>query len=323
VVTLCHLPLSKERTMREVVMGKKTGKKRYDKYFIEIFFKKPWCPLFGWIFWNDEPLAPSSQTKRCFNIIQEARRLWQTEDSDGIDRSDGWRGPHSWPEPEEIPDYPKDFILAAREIGRCWMSIYQYCVIETDEYYKKENGDYLPRHTLDTVWDKAIVAKSICHTNYFDKDGTLKPIHKFEDIPGFKILAIFAIKEAHWALRLIIQEGETEDNPKVMKSVQIAGLLLARAKEENLRPRAEALQKGTKKQIRSRKLKAQEKRILWSKIATDLGKKFPKITLPLLTDRVCEKLKEKLVDDFDLKKSRQSVYRYILEIFPERKQKKS
>src|SRR3989304_1164281 len=118
-------------------MGKKTGKKRYDKFFIEEFFKKPWCPLFGWIFWNDESLPPSSQIERCFNIIQEARRLWQTEDSDGFDRSDGWHGPNSWPEPEEIPDYPKDLILAAREIGRCWMSIYQYSVIQPDEYYKK------------------------------------------------------------------------------------------------------------------------------------------------------------------------------------------
>lgn len=296
-------------------MGKKTGKKRYDKFFIEVFFKKPWCPLFGHIFWNDEPLPPSSQIERCFSIIQDARRLWKTEDTKGFDCShQGWYGEHSWPEPEEIPDYPKDLILAAREISRCWMSIYQYSVLHShqpDAYYKKENGDSEPRHTLDTVWDKAIdVAKSICHSNYFDKDGTLKPINKFEDIPGFAILAILAIKEAHWALRLIVEVGESEDNPEVIKLVQVAGSLLARAKEENLRPDAERNARQRKyaaqQSVKKRKRNAEDNKTLWLKTAKDLKKQFPGISSTSnITQKVCDKLNIP-------QKSRQSVYKFLL-----------
>ncbi len=205
---------------------KKKGERKYNRFFIEEFFKKPWCPLFGHIFWNDEPLPPRSQIERCFKIIQDARRLWETEDANGFDRSNGWHGWHSWPEPEEIPDYPKDLILAAREIARCWMSIYKYSVIfphQPGAYYKKENGDSEPIHTLDTVGDKAIyIAKSICHRNYLDKDGTVKTINKFKDIPDYALLkkSIEGWDNLEIILPDIIKPRQKKSNSEIARYLQ-------------------------------------------------------------------------------------------------------
>ena len=85
---------------------------------------KKWCPLFGET--ESGPWPECHATHICLEIIREARTFWEISDwadrteieTDGLDkwgRSGGQRRT-SWPEPEEVPRYPKYALLEARKI---------------------------------------------------------------------------------------------------------------------------------------------------------------------------------------------------------------
>ncbi|MCG2722397.1 MAG: hypothetical protein L6290_10335, partial [Thermodesulfovibrionales bacterium] len=187
-------------------------------------FKEPWCPLFGEIPHPFE-YEPASQIRRCIEIILRSREIWDID-------NDSWmlfKKEHSfpsWPEPEEI-DYPQDLILAAREISRLSPEIYRDAVLsfpmDTGEpvYYKKEDGTSDTCNSLDTVPEYAI--KAVKHLALGKARDTI------EKLPEFAILAILTIDEAWLAFRFIEEDGEPEESPSVIKSVQNASGLLNHA----------------------------------------------------------------------------------------------
>lgn len=188
----------------------------YESY--RELFENPWCPLFGELIYPNENTPPSSQIGRCIKIIIESRKLWEVSPFE----LDLYRlNENSWPEPEDIPDYPKALIEAAREIQDQSSNIVQHATGWL--YPDSHEFPYLPTdrkyyQTLDSSTETTIeYARQFCK--------------KIEDIPDFKILAVLAIDEAYFTLDLMIRDGKSEDYPLVRECEQDAENLLAKAKE--------------------------------------------------------------------------------------------
>lgn len=220
-------------------------------------FDEEWHPLYG----NLPPYAvvPKSQAARCVNIIQDARKIWhedlknwtdalndiiaaheaQREQYAGAEAGPQWK--EKWHDAKEVAD------KLARAIFCECVHIYQHSVLEDAPrcYYKKEDGSADTKHSLDTVWKKAV---RFIQTNLyrwgFCREG-------LDRIPDYAFLAIIAIHEAQSVLQSIYEYQESEEDVSLVENVQIAASMLLQAERlrteastvpiANLRPLAEAM----------------------------------------------------------------------------------
>ncbi len=186
-------------------------------------FKKPWCPLFGWLGGEFDEIRyadPYSPAARCINIIEEGRKIWDILPCFLTDTS--------WPLEDDMPEYPTGIspfanveetaefkkysfwkTKQAREIARTRIQVYQYLL---------EPGEPIP--TPDKEWEKVLDIV---------RNWSMKDIS--EKITDSEILAVLAIEDAWFSLCCILEYGESEDSPEVLKTVHIASGLLAKAQE--------------------------------------------------------------------------------------------
>ncbi len=184
-------------------------------------FTNSWCPLLGDLSdFNEIRYAiPNSQVTRCVKIIEKSRELWG-----GNPRYMTFT---NWPEekdmpppfglspfvnhpPVPIPQYPFWKVEDARTIVRTSIQVHQYIL---------EPGG-APSPTPDIVWERAL---DIVRT------WSMKRVN--EKTTDSEILAALAIAEAWCALDSILHYGEKEEAPEVLKTIQIASGLLAKAQE--------------------------------------------------------------------------------------------
>lgn len=235
--------------------------KRKEKGLYKDLFKEPWCPLFGSLPLIEEP--PSTIKSRCIDIILNARLLWKVYELVNDLEYEGmpelsnlyfcnfaginYRGNNNWPEPEEVPKYPKDALLSARAVFRNAYRImldaqfYSGGGSALKAWYKKKND------TADLVRSPDQVSEDLLSSIARGFIGVS------QDINGYKVFAILAIKEAWEALKEILYYRRSEDSPEVMEHVQAAGSLLARAEKEAMKPFVERFLKHQK--VRSETIK--------------------------------------------------------------------
>jgi hypothetical protein len=188
-------------------------------------FNGSWCPLFGRLP-NVEQYPASSPIRRCIEIINASRQLWDIDINSSGNLKDSTALPLK--NSHEAVNYPQSLIDVAREISNNYDGIYTDAVLYMPKlrgekvWYKKETGEYEPYHQLDTVTEHAIEVSK--HRALGKESDTI------EKIPDYAILAILAIEEARFVLHCI-KEGESEDDPSVLKSVLIARSLLERASD--------------------------------------------------------------------------------------------
>lgn len=208
-------------------------------------FDEDWHPLYGSL--PPYIVAPKSQAARCISIIQDARKIW-LEDwqnwtntlNDFIAAHEAEREKHAnveagpqlkekWHDAKEVADK-----LAWAMFCEC-IHIYQHSVLDDAPhcYYKKENGKVDTKHSLDTVWEKAV---SFIR-EYLDRWGFC--YEGIERIPDYAFLAIIAIHEAHYALQSIYEYKESDEDVLLIEDVQIASAILLQA--ERLRKGASAV----------------------------------------------------------------------------------
>jgi hypothetical protein len=184
---------------------KTTDQGKLSKFIQEHFefFNNPnWCPLFG-----DLPRVvynPRSQAYQCWEVIQDARFLWNTE-------------PYT-----DLEEYPENLLNTARTILVCHDSTTQHmttgkCVTE---YGFEDN------QTLFSNFQKAIEFLKDYHFG-MEFDKTFLDEAKND----YRILGIFAIAEAKDTLEEIFS-GENEESPRIIAQTQISQRLLAQAQRQ-------------------------------------------------------------------------------------------
>lgn len=222
-------------------------------------FDEEWHPLYG----NLPPYiaAPKSQAARCINIIQDARKIWQEDIKDWsgilndiiaaheaqrkeLEEKPGYKNPNFeeiWHDAKAVSDR-----LAWAIYCEC-IHIYQHSVLDDapECYYRKENGKVDTKHSLDTVWEKAV---HFVRT-YLDRWGFCG--EGVERIPDYAFLSIIAIYEAHSVLQSIYEYKESDEDVFLIEDVQIATSIMLqteRLRSEaltshivNIRPLAEAM----------------------------------------------------------------------------------
>lgn len=180
-----------------------------------VLSRSKWCPLFGFIHYPD--ISPSSSISKCVDIIREARLVWNAF---------GIPNPYdSYPHPNNLPslfEYPKDELLTARALFERAIDIMFNAQIKNPLRDYDRAGK--PLYDFDQLSEDRIMYQ----VNLRGLTG-YKGVRR--DIESFKVFAILAIYEARWALRLMLENGKPDEDPEVLKSVQVATNLLNRAKE--------------------------------------------------------------------------------------------
>ena len=224
------------------------------------FLKSPWCPLFGDLsdFNEIRYTVPDSQVTRCVDIVERSRKLWGIYPRDTTFTN--------WPEEKDIPirqtnispfvtkdpkelyQYPFWKVEEARKIARSNFQVNQYILEPMGQ----------PSPTPDIAWEKALDIV---------RNRSMQGVD--EKITDSEILAVLAIEEAYAVLIAIIEYFENEDDSYVLKRVQIASGLLAKAQE-----------------LESKKIIKGKEQILKNK-EDDIGKKD--ITITALEKALTEK----------------------------------
>ena len=222
-------------------------------------FDEEWHPLSGSL--PPYVVAPKSQVARCVNIIKDARKIWHEDlkdwtsaigaiiaaheaqrekfEKDKCDAGPQWK--EKWYDVNAVADK-----LAWAIFTEC-VHIYQHSVLEDAPrcYYKKETGEVDTKHSLDTVWGKAV-----CFIReYLGRWGFCG--EGIERIPDYAFLAIIAIHEAHYVLQSIYEYQESEEDVSLVEDVQVAASILLQAERlmteastvpiASLRPLAETM----------------------------------------------------------------------------------
>jgi hypothetical protein len=274
-------------TKKRKIKKKYETKKYQARYaqWCQDLITKPWCPLFGHLLLSDDR---SLYEGDCIDMVEDARTYW------GI--PPGLYRKSSYPEPNEVLNWiDEKYLLIARRVypyaSEIYVNAYRRWMLVPSEYLIQQEFHIFSRSS---------------------RGG--------DDIDSKAIYALISIGFAMSALKAIIYNKKPKENTDVIEDMRIAEALLSEAEKLRLKFYAEkgkALLTGSQSGTVAKQQKARDNRDLWLKTAKELGENFKKIGVPLLTDRVCDKL------NISKEKSYQSVYKYLLEIFPERKQKKS
>lgn len=185
--------------------GKTTGQDKLSsciKDHFEFFNNPEWCPLFG-----DLPqivFNPRSQGYQCYEVIQDARYLWDLEQY------------------EDFEAYPENLLKTARTIIACHDSTTLHAATG-----KCITGyGFEANQTLFSNFDQAVEFVKYYHCGMeFDEAFLDEPKN------DYRILAVFAIAEAKETLEEILT-GENEENPRIITQVQVAQRLLSEAERQ-------------------------------------------------------------------------------------------
>lgn len=192
-------------------------------------FSEPWCPLFGWWPDFDPPALPNSQVDRCLEIITQAREIWEIgpfgnllfeEDEDGLPTQ--LSADSSYPDPEEVSEYPKEALESARTIFIGRHSTFQHA-----------GWDRINPSTPTPLKDLWRGLVSFAKQGYVSR--SVDP-----QVPDYAILAILALGEAWDSLCFLCDGGDGESDPSLIKRVQGASDLIHLAKSMEMEEDAEA-----------------------------------------------------------------------------------
>ncbi len=208
----------------------------YLDHYKELF-ENAWCPLFGKL-----PLGfTTPDEKECIGLIYQARKLWELPAGDP-------RTETSYPDIEEISDYPKDLVKSAREIFTKKSSIEDHVLDQRKKLFWMPWESNIP--TIFEEWEDAV--------NFVRNVAHHAPI-KSEKMPDYAILAIFAIREA-WDVFQSIAEDENATTEDILRNIKVARDLFEKAKEL----------KGDE-EIKTRELEADEAWTWAEKLENEIG----------------------------------------------------
>lgn len=199
-------------------------------------FGGPWCPIFGW--WPDFDPAPppNSQVGRCLEVIDQAREIWEIDSSWHFLGEEDEYGFHpmiwadsSWPAPEEVSGYPKEYLESARSIFRARHSAFQHIV---------PSGE-----TLKGRWEDLV--------SFIRPGGIYGKVDS--KVPDYAVLAILALGKARDSLRNLCDEmDEARIEPWLVANVQDALDLVYFAKTMMLEEEAKEAREDAEKAEQSK-----------------------------------------------------------------------
>jgi hypothetical protein len=217
---------------------------------------KSWCPLFGPLP-DIQDSFPDSPEFQCVSIIEEARELWKVPNFFYLESK-----------------YPQNFLLTARTIFESYDSVDQHMLEKGKNIHFKhrEAVDFVKAFHLGMYFDEELFDDVDMNNNYV------------EGKHDYLILAIFAIAEAWLCLEEVLVDGQGNE-PRVLKQIQVAQLLVSEATEQyftsassELHEQAEKIQEGRERGQAGRRITKAERHKCWQHEAEKIWNKNDSLT---------------------------------------------